>query len=211
VLFDGIDRLGDRLYRRSGRREIDPNGIDQQFARKRCSIAAQSRREEQGLTLGKAVDDASHVGQKAHVEHAVRLVQHQKIYIREPRFALVEQIYQTAWSGDDDLGAAAESLDLGTHSDAAVDRRYANFGVHGQFAQVHGDLLRQLSGGCQDEDSSLAQRLGEQPLKRREAECGRFSATGLGGSQDVAAGKGRRYRQALNRGCLGVAELFDSL
>ena len=54
---------------------------------------------------GHLFDDAAHVGQKAHVEHPVGLVEHEELHLVEPHRALFEMIQQTSGRGDDDVRA----------------------------------------------------------------------------------------------------------
>ena len=43
---------------------------------------------------------------KAHIEHAVGFIQHQRLHLRQADGALVHMIEQAARSGDDDIDAA---------------------------------------------------------------------------------------------------------
>ncbi len=72
---------------------------------------------------GEHAQNAAHRGQEAHVEHAIRFVDHEKRDVVERGGFLREMIEQTAGRRDDDVGAAFERRGLLTEADAAVDGR----------------------------------------------------------------------------------------
>ena len=78
---------------------------------------------------GTARDDAAHIGQEAHVEHAVGLVQHQHFDARQVDGALADMIEQATGAGHDDFGATPERGKLAAHADAAVDGDAAQAGA----------------------------------------------------------------------------------
>ena len=73
------------------------------------------------LAAGEEVEDPPDVGHEAHVEHPVRLVEHEDLDLAEVRGALADEVEQAARRGDEDLDAGAQLLDLGIERDAAVD------------------------------------------------------------------------------------------
>ena len=74
-------------------------------------------------------EHAADVRQKPHVEHAVRLVEHEILEAAELRVRLPEVIEKTARRADDDVDAAAERVLLRPHADAAIHGRAAVSGV----------------------------------------------------------------------------------
>ena len=65
--------------------------------------------EQQALTLGRQQrEDALDVGDEAHVEHAVGLVQHQDFDLTEVDRLLFDVVEQAARGGDDDFDATAQ-------------------------------------------------------------------------------------------------------
>ena len=72
------------------------------------------------------------IGQEAHVEHPVRLVEDEDFQVRKVDRSLVDMVEQPAGAGDDDLDAGAQFLDLRVHAHAAVDRAAAQFRVAAQ-------------------------------------------------------------------------------
>ena len=69
--------------------------------------------------FGQVAQHSTDVGQKAHVEHPVGFVEHQKLQTVQLGVVRSEMIEQAARRADDDVDAAAEGVFLGTHADAA--------------------------------------------------------------------------------------------
>ena len=69
------------------------------------------------------LEDATDVGQEAHVEHPVGLVEDQHLEAGEARVGLPEVIQQAARRRHQDVGPAAERLLLRAIADAAEDCR----------------------------------------------------------------------------------------
>ena len=82
--------------------------------------------EEQRLALaGEQAHDLADVRDEAHVEHPVGLVEDEDLDLAEVHRALADVVQQPARSGDEDLDAAPEQLDLRVDPGAAVDDRRA--------------------------------------------------------------------------------------
>ena len=65
--------------------------------------------EEQGLPVPRGVaDDAVDVFAKAHVQHAIRFVQHQRLEVVERKGALLQVLEDPARGADGDVGAKAQ-------------------------------------------------------------------------------------------------------
>jgi hypothetical protein len=104
-------------------------------------------REEQALPLfGQQLDDARHVGNETHVEHAVRFVEHQGLHTAEVETFLFDQIEQSAGCGHQDFDAAADfgnlRFDVYAAECAATAQRqvlavglYGVMNLNGQFAR----------------------------------------------------------------------------
>ena len=65
----------------------------------------------------------------------------------------LDVIQQTAGAGDDDFHAAMQGINLRTGANAAVNGNAAHVGFPPQAADGLVDLLRQLSGGGDDQRS----------------------------------------------------------
>ena len=125
-------------------------------------------------------DDLLDVGQEAHVEHPVGLVEDEDLDLAEVGDLLADEVEQAARRRDEDLDAAAQGLDLGVHRDPAVDdgRAQRDGPAVGPDALV--DLHRELAG--RDEDQHADRVAG-----RREAGVGVAAAGGRGSAATKAA------------------------
>ncbi|MEJ7718600.1 MAG: hypothetical protein WKF31_11780 [Thermoleophilaceae bacterium] len=69
-----------------------------------AGLALERGREEQGLTLARRLGhDAVDGGLEAHVEHAVGLVEHEHVHVRERELAALEQVLEAAGRGGHDV------------------------------------------------------------------------------------------------------------
>ena len=130
----------------------------------------------------------------------VGLVEHGDPHLREVALALVDQVLQPAGGGDDDVGAAAQLVDLPAHRGAAVDGD--DLEVEGLAERREGvvDLLRELAGRHQDQ---AVRRLGlaraaDEAGQHRQPEGEGLAGAGLRPAEDVAAGDGVRQRPGLD-------------
>ncbi|MFN8017822.1 MAG: hypothetical protein U0P45_06835 [Acidimicrobiales bacterium] len=97
--------------------------------------------EEDGLAVRSGlVEEPLHVGEEAHVGHAVGLVDHRHLDVAQIAHLALDQVDQAAGGGDDDVDPGADALDL------ALDVGPA---VHGEDAELPGEqaeLLGHLDG-----------------------------------------------------------------
>jgi hypothetical protein len=95
--------------------------------------------------------------QEADVEHAVGFVEHEHFDVPEVEEALLEEVFEAARGGDEDVDAAAELGDLLALADAAED----DGRLHAHGAAVSLDLLFDLSGelaGRREDESADGSR-----------------------------------------------------
>ena len=85
------------------------------------------------------VEDALHIGQKAHIEHLVRLVQHHHRNQRQLKRVAADVVQNAARRAHDD-GRLLETPDLSLDRLAAVDRRHFGVRVFGEFLHLAGNL-----------------------------------------------------------------------
>ena len=167
--------------------------------------------EEKGLPLaGRAeVDDLADVGEEAHVEHAINLVEDEGADVAEIEGAAGLKVEEASRGGDDDVGAFFECFDLGAVSDPTVEKGNLVAAVFPVVLECLGDLMGQFAGWFEDETDGSASRFvfGE----GRESKCGRFSSSGLGGPDDIPAFEDQGNGLGLNGGWGGIAGLGDSL
>ena len=85
VLFHRVERVADGVRRGCGA-DLDRDRSDQHVAGQAPDFSGHGGREHQGLPLwGKMAQDPSDVGEKAHVEHVVRLVEDQHVHAGKGR------------------------------------------------------------------------------------------------------------------------------
>ena len=91
---------------------------------------------------GNSFDDAADIVDKAHIEHAIRFIQHQHFQIGEFHLALLVQVEQAPRRGHQNVDALAQRGDL------RVDLHATKYhgGFERQVRAVRGDALRHLGG-----------------------------------------------------------------
>ena len=94
------------------------------ISRERATIGGGSVAEKNSVWRlpGQVLEDAADVGEKAHVEHPVRLVEDEDLDPLQARIRVLEVVEQPARRRDDDVGASAERGLLRPHADTAIHR-----------------------------------------------------------------------------------------
>ena len=133
------------------------------------------------------MDDAPHVGQKAHVKHAVGLVEHQHFHLAQVDRALADVIEKPTRTGNHDLGAGPQSLQLRPHAYPAVDRDTAQGCLAAQVYERLVDLLGQLARGRHDQRADAAPGSLLQAMQDREGKRGGLARAGLRQTHHVAS------------------------
>ena len=170
-----------------------------QLAREGDDRRGHGGREEQRLPLdGQVLEHALDVGEEAHVEHPVRLVEHEHLQAAELGIRLLEVIEQPPRGRDDDVDAIPECVLLRTHADAAEHRSARQRRVHRKLLQVLLDLRGQLAGGGQHEGARGAARLSHQPVQDWQQERGGLAASRHRTGEEVPALERRRDGLLLN-------------
>ncbi len=199
---DGGSRLALQVDRRRGVEDV---------ARELGDRAGHRRREEQVLPLGGEVpQDALDVGEEAHVEHPVGLVDDEDLQPVELRVAETEVVEEAAGSRDDDVDPGAEGVLLRPHADAAEDGGARERRVDGELPRVLVDLGGQLARRRDDQDAREPARLPDETVEDREDEGGRLAASRHRAGEEVLAGEGGGDRVVLDRGGPREAQLLDA-
>jgi hypothetical protein len=112
-----------------------------------ADVVVERRRQQQVLALRRQqLQHAPDVVDEAHVEHAVGLVEHEDLDVRQVDRALADVVEQAARRGDDDVDAAAQVVDLRIDVDAAEDQRRLELRQVAAVGAHRGlDLRRQLA------------------------------------------------------------------
>ena len=89
----GVNHLCDALHRGVARRHLNALGVLEQGGRQVTNFIAERGREQQALLVFRHHGQYFfHVMDKAHVEHAVGLVEHQNLYLTQIKHALLQQV-----------------------------------------------------------------------------------------------------------------------
>ena len=207
LLVDAVDRARDR-------RDRDGDGIAQERVREMADLLGHRRREEHRLALrGKHRGDLPDRLDEAHVEHAVCLVEHEEVDLRERHEPLLQEIDQPARGGDEDVDSLLDGAHLRALADAAEDHGVAERRVAPVASEALGDLRGELAGRGQHQHLRLAaeRRAGSagEPLEKmvqdRQRERGGLARPGLRDAEHVAAGDRGWDRLRLDRRGIGVA------
>jgi hypothetical protein len=187
-----VDRVQDvphPLRRLRGGRHGHLDGIREDAPGQAFQLGEHRRREEQVLAPPRqALDDAVDVRGKSHVEHPVRLVEHQHLDLVQARGMLAMEIHQPARRRHDHVDALLQVLLLLPVAHAAVQDRVLQEREPPQVAEVLLDLEGQLARRLEDQRAQPG-RLGHQPVQDRQGEGRRLSRPGLGTADDVASGQ----------------------
>ena len=148
ALRDGAQVLLHRVGRLPHARDLDRGRVLEHGVHGALDGGRDRGREEQGLSLaGQRGDDAPDAGPEAHVQHAVRLVQHEDLHVGEAQVAVLHEVEQAPGSGNQKVAAGLEPADLLVELRAAHhdDGRLARLLAHDGDDVL--DLLRELARG----------------------------------------------------------------
>ena len=126
MLAHFVNELRHRLGRIRATADLDHFRRALELVRERFDFARKRRGKQQRLPfLRQRFHDLPDRRKKAHVEHPVGFIEHEKFDPGKIRVALSHQIEQPTRRGDDEIDAGAERLDLRTFAHAAENRRHA--------------------------------------------------------------------------------------
>jgi hypothetical protein len=194
VAIDRVDQLAHVLGRGVARRDLDGRRVAQERLREVADLLREGRREQQVLAAARQeLEDPPNVREEAHVEHPVRLVEHQDLDAPEVDRPLADMVEQPTGRRDQDLHARAEGLDLRFDRDAAIDHGRAQRNGPPVGPDTGVDLHRELAGRHEDQHPDRVARRREagvgvlpHPIEDREHECGGLARSGLGCREEVA-------------------------
>ena len=134
-----------------------------------------SRKQSQVSAVGDLVQNTGHIVDKTHVQHTIRLIQHDGLHCVHLNGAALHMVAETSRRGHNNLRIALERVDLFTDGLTAVaaDDFYP-CQINGQIPQFVSDLQRQFPGRRQDHSlDRLAFRVNM--FQNRDTESKRFS------------------------------------
>jgi len=156
--------------------------------------------------------DALHIGNEAHVEHPVGLVDDENVDARQQDFAALELVEQAAGGRDQHVDALFQRLVLIAEADTADQQRHRKIVVLAVFQEVLRHLIGKFARRRDDERTwhpGAAAAVGKD-VDHRQHERGGLAGASLRNADDVAAHQNKRNRLPLNGGRLSVAAVFNS-
>jgi hypothetical protein len=130
---------------------------------------------------------------EAHVEHAVGLVEYEKLDIAEPQTVALHEIEQTSGSGHHDFDALHDRADLTSHRHTADRKRRSQSHMTSVGVEAFENLSRQFTGWAEHENAaSFGLRLDamlEDAMQDRKRKGCSLAGAGLGDADDVASGE----------------------
>ena len=147
-------------------------------------LGHRGREEQHAPLLGRMAHDLLDILDEAHVEHFVRLVQHEEADGGEIERAAPDVVEHAAGSADHHVGPLGQAPQLFADRGAAVDGRYGEFLFVVVGDQLLGDLQGQFARGHQH-DGLYAACAARELLQNRQSVGGRFAGSGLGLGDDV--------------------------
>ena len=214
---DFIHPLGHGLGGIRPAADLDDFGRVLELGGEGLDFLGQGGGEKEGLALFRqAADDAADGRQEAHVQHAVGFVENQGFDAIEVAMALAQQVHETAGAGNNEVGAGAQGIDLGTLAHAAEDGGHGQRKVFGISPDIFLDLHREFAGGSQYEGAGAAFGIGggsggSHAGEQREREGGGLAGAGLGNADHVLTGQNSGNGGGLNRSGLRVAGFLHGL
>lgn len=199
VLAHRKERVLDRVRRRASR-DLHHVGVVEHVVGQVADLLGHRRREQQVLpVLGQRLQDAADVGQEAHVEHVVGLVEHEGLDVAQVDEALPHQVQEATRARDHHLGVPAQGLGLGPLGDPAEEQRGLQLRELREEPDLGLDLGGQLAGRRDDQGAGPGAALVEELVQEGQREGRGLAGTGLGQAQDVGALQRRRNRLGLDR------------
>jgi hypothetical protein len=215
VAADLVELLGDRVHGQLFRRDLDERGRVEVGLGHPAGKLVQRRAEEHALAVpavGHLSDDIPKVGQEAHVEEAVGLVDDQKAAFLEVQALLFGQVEEASRRADDDVRAGLDLGQLHGVADAAVET--ADMEPQGSVEKPGFalDLDGQLSRRDDDQGPpgpfpASPEEVGE----KGDQEGGCLPRACLGLDGHVLAAQGLAQGQLLDGSELRVASIRDGL
>ena len=196
--------LANLLHRRLFGVDRDPGRIDQQALGKDLHGCRQRCGEKPGPAfLWQHGQDSLNVRDKTHIQHAIRLVEYERLDGIELHEPLPHQVEQASRRRDDNIDAAVHRLFLRALSHAAKNHRVGNLQKPAVCRDAVADLCRQLTRRRKDQRPGAAALrvdfLGSQLLEQRDGERGGFAGTGLCAAEQIPAIDLRRNGLGLHR------------
>ena len=201
--------------------DLDGNRLVGPLLRQVDDVLGKGGGEQQGLAILLArggAHDALDLGDKAHIQHPVRLVQHQYFHMVQVEIAATHEIQQAAGGRHHQVhhrGVQAIELLLVIH--AADQGDHLQVGVPRQVNGVLGDLHHQFPGGGDNQGPGFAHEalllngIAQQVIENSDQEGGGLAGAGLGLADGIVALQGVGQDGGLDGGAVLEAEIGNGM
>jgi|GEM_PF-6945596 len=133
-------------------RYLDIFRVRQKLVRQLLDRRRHGRGEQQRLSRrGQFGANMFNVGNKAHVQHAVRFVDHQHFATGQQYFPAFEQVHQATGRRNQNVDTLFQRLDLITHLHAADEQRHGKLVIFTVFFKVFGNLRSEFTRRFQNQ------------------------------------------------------------
>ena len=157
-------------------------------------------------------DHPPQIGYETHVEHAVRLIDHQNAHLAQIQLALIGEVQQAPGRADRDAHALLQCALLLGIAHAAVEAGDGDVEVLADLARVVLDLVGQFAGRGHDQrDAVVEAALLQERLEDADQEGGRLAGSGLRLNRDVGADETIYEGLLLYRRTLGESQFVNRL
>ena len=210
--FELHDALFDRLRRGRLAGDLDPGRRMQEGVGDPFDLGRHGSGEEQRLPgEGHEPEDPFDIGDEAHVEHPVGLVDDHDLHAGQEQLAALEMVEQPAWRSDQHVDAAVDQRILFLEAHAADQERLGQLHVLGIGVEVFRHLGGQLARRAEHQRTRHPRpgTAARQHADHRQGERRGLAGAGLGDAEHVLAFERRGDRPRLDRCRRLVARLFD--
>ena len=196
AFINRVDDLLDAVCRGITRRHLNFFRMMQKVRRKLANVVREGCGEQQRLALLRQHRKYfAHIANKAHIEHAICLIQNEHVHVRQIDGSLVDVIEQTARRCDNYIDAFVQFLLLRIDTDAAKYHHRLKQQVAAVITHTLINLRGQLAGGGEYQDahtSALPFHTGIlQMLQQWQRESGCLAGSGLCARQYSPCQQGR--------------------
>lgn len=149
-------------------------------------------REKQGLALRRNLrQHPFDVGDEAHIEHPVHLVENEDLYLIQVDESLLHQVEQPTGSGHENIDPTVQGTDLAGLVDPAEDHGMAEEKKASISLNAFPDLRCEFAGGGENEGPGgsfpVPAGIAGKPLQERQGKGSGLSGAGLGAAHQVTS------------------------
>ena len=144
--------LGNGVGSTCRRCHFDDLRVGDELVAQCLDVVRQGCREEQRLAERRQqADNALHIGNEAHIQHAVGLVDDKDLHICQQDLAALEMVEKAARRGDQYIDSLVQGGVLLGKADTADKKRHRQFVIGAEFLEGVGHLGSQFAGRGQDQ------------------------------------------------------------